>query len=177
MAILCLARYKCWSFARPKNHFITQPTFHHYCQMSDIKQTTWIHGLSIEIENATWVPLATRTSLGTTVQPSADMEGWVHFAIPTPVVINGVAAQKAKSISLQFSTGDLAKIDSLRVYDGKKTLMELKDLSWTGEHLKVVDVKNTPQVYQGMGISAFIKFTATGPGAWVQLVSAAISFV
>ncbi|KAG0043903.1 hypothetical protein BGZ89_006273, partial [Linnemannia elongata] len=78
-----------------------------------IKQAAWTHGLGVELESRSWTAL--RQGFFTTVTPSTEGTfGWVHFVIPTPVIVDGTRL-KAESAMIRFSTGTTAKITNFHV--------------------------------------------------------------
>ena len=146
--------------------------------MAAIKQASWIHGTSVHFENQSWAARALRQAFFTTVTPSNESSsGWVHFAIPTPVIVNGTRS-KAQSGIIRFSTGSQASIRSFHIYDGETRILANDSLNLTGNiqiHREVIN--GTPDVQWGIGISLQLFFNGTGPDAWVQLVSAGMDFI
>jgi len=140
-----------------------------------IKQAAWTHGLGIELESSSWSAL--RQGFFTTVRPSNEGTfGWVHFVIPTPVIVDGIRL-KAESAMIRFSTGSGAKITNFHVYDGEKKIAEYNGLSLAGNLQFVREaVPNNPQVLWGTAISLGVQFSGTGPNDYVQFISAGIDF-
>ncbi len=140
-----------------------------------IKHASWIHGTAVELENKSWS--AARYGPWTTVRPSNEStSGWVHFAIPAPVVVNGVRV-KAQSVMLRFSTGPHATIGAIHVYDGEKKILNLNGTNYHGSLQYVREViPKTPEVHSGLGISLYLNFNGNGHDAYVQLISAGIDF-
>lgn len=141
-----------------------------------IKEAAWTHGVSVQLESASWSAL--RQGFWTTVRPSNESRfGWVHFAIPTPVIIEGTRL-KAGSALIRFKTGSRAKITNFHVYDGEKKIADHNGLDLRGDQLQLVrkDIPADPRVLWGTGISLGLQFDGSGPDAWVALVSAGIDF-
>jgi hypothetical protein len=141
-----------------------------------IKEAAWVHGSSVHLESASWHAL--RQGYWTTVSPSFESTfGWVHFAVPTPVIIDGVRL-KAESALIRFKSGSRAKIRNFHIYDGEKKIASHDGLNLRSDQLQVVrkDVPGDPQVLWGTGISLGVEFDGNGPDAWVALVSAGIDF-
>ena len=143
-----------------------------------IKQAGWTHGTSVQFENQSWAVRALRQGFFTTVTPSNEStNGWVHFAIPTPVIISG-ARSRARLASIRFSTGPQASIVAFHVYDGETRILNLNSLNLQGTlQLNQQAIPGTPEVQWGTGISLQVNFNGTGPDAWVQLISAGIDFI
>ena len=142
-----------------------------------LKHAAWIHGTAIEFENQSWSTLALRQGFFTTVRPSNEAtSAWVHFAIPTPVIVNDVRL-KAQSALVRFATGPQASIGAVHVYDGEKKIYEHNGTNYKGPLQLIREViPSQPLVDWGTGISILVNFNGGGPDAWVQFVSAGIDF-
>jgi len=142
-----------------------------------IKQACWIHGTSLHLENPSWSNLAVRQGFFTTLRPSNEsISGWVHFAIPTPDIIND-ARSKAHTAYIRFTTGTQASIEAIHIFDGEKKIHEHNGLTLRGT-LKVAQevITGTPEVHWGTGISILVKFEDRSADAWIQLIGAGIDF-
>ena len=131
--------------------------------------------MGVELESTSWSAL--RQGFFTTVTPSNEGTfGWVHFVIPTPVIVDGTRL-KAKSAMIRFSTGSDAKITNFHVYDGEKKIAEYNGLSLAGNLQFVREaVPDNPQVLWGTAISLGVQFRGTGPNNYVQFIGAGIDF-
>jgi hypothetical protein len=140
-----------------------------------IKQAAWTHGLGVELESSSWSAL--RQGFYTTVRPSNEgASGWVHFVIPTPVIVDGTRL-KAESALIRFSTGSTAKITNFHVYDGETKIAEYDGLDLTGSLQLVREaIPNNPQVLWGTAISIGVQFAGTGVNDYVQFIGAGIDF-
>lgn len=140
-----------------------------------IKHAAWTHGLGVELESRSWSAL--RQGFFTTVRPSNEGTfGWVHFVIPTPVIVDGVRL-KAESAMIRFSTGSTAKITNFHVYDGETKIAAYDGLSLSGGLQFVREaVPNHHQALWGTAISLGVQFSGTGASDYVQFISAGIDF-
>ena len=140
-----------------------------------LKHAAWIHGTAVELENQSWPAL--RQGFYTTVRPSNEStSGWVHFPIPTPVIVNGVRL-KAQSAMIRFTTGAQASIGAVHVYDGEKKILDHNGTNYRGSLQFVREViPGTPEVLWGTGISILVNFNGSGPDAYIQLIGAGIDF-
>ena len=140
-----------------------------------IKHAAWTHGLGIELESRSWSAL--RQGFYTTVRPSNEGGfGWVHFVIPTPVIVDGTRL-KAESAMIRFTTGRGAAITNFHVYDGEKKIADHNGLNLRGALQFVREsVPNTPQVLWGTAISLGVQFDGTEQEDYVQFISAGIDF-
>ena len=88
---------------------------------------------------------------------------WIHFAIPTPVIVNGKRSS-LKKIFVFYKTEGTAKITAVHVYDGIKKIKEFNNISIAGDHSKTVDSNNswmitpTISIEFGLGISVHVDF-------------------
>jgi hypothetical protein len=142
-----------------------------------LKHAAWIHGTSVQFENQSWAVRALRQGAFTTVTPSNEAtSGWVHFAIPTPVIVNDVRL-KAQSALIRFSTGPQASVGAVHVWDGETNIYERNGVNYKGNLQFIREViPNQPEVKWGINISILLNFNGRGPDAWVQLISAGIDF-
>ncbi|KAF9113586.1 hypothetical protein BGX27_001234 [Mortierella sp. AM989] len=140
-----------------------------------IKHAAWTHGLGVEVETPSWKAL--RQGFYTTVTPSnGSTFGWVHFVIPTPVIVNDTRL-RAGSAMIRFTTGPGARITNFHVYDGEKKIANYNGLSLAG-NLQFVrrEVPNRPLVLWGTAISLGVRFSGTGPNRFVRFISGGIDF-
>ncbi|KAJ9658714.1 hypothetical protein H2201_007679 [Coniosporium apollinis] len=141
-----------------------------------IKHAAWTHGSDIQLESLSWRAL--RQGYWTTVRPGWEGRfGWVHFAIPTPVIVDGVRL-KAESAMIRFKTGKNATITSFHVYDGERKIASHDGLNLRSDQPQFYrrDIPGDPQVLWGTNISLGIEFDGDGADAWVALISAGIDF-
>lgn len=125
--------------------------------------------------NASWVP-------GTAVVPQKEgyfiskiYEGhgatftttgqqWFHFAIPTPVLIEGKRVSAHKFFFF-YKTSMTAKINQVNVYDGNKIFKAYYNINLSGDHSNDIEEKinsltlDTPhEMKYGFGISILVDF-------------------
>jgi hypothetical protein len=131
-----------------------------------LKQASWTHGNSVLAEGPN--PLTVeRLGFGGRVSPNSQRStGWVHFAIPTPVIVDEVRLN-IDSFLARFQTGSAGKIIRVDAYDGETQLISIaQDLSGSLQ-TKRWDVPSHPQVLWGLDLSLLCEFANTGGEAWV----------
>jgi len=140
-------------------------------------QASWVHGSSVQIEREGYFISKRRAGYGAHFKTHG--KEWFHFAIPTPVFVEGKRASLRK-IFVFYKTEGTAKITAVHLYDagGKpfpKTFKEFKKLSLSGDHSTEIDKDNswvTPvhSMGFGLGISVLVDFgpktTGGVPGIW-----------
>jgi hypothetical protein len=137
-------------------------------------QASWTNGVDVALENRSWSAL--RQGFGTTIRPSNEtISGWVHFAIPTPVILSGVRVKAGQAL-VRFSTGSQASIGAIHVYDGETKIAEQNGTKFQGNLQLATLQLGRPEVKWGTGISVLLNFTGTTSDAWVQLIAAGIDF-
>lgn len=139
-------------------------------------QSTWTHGSGVVLESKpSWNVL--RQAFFSTIRPSrGDYAGWVHFAIPTPVVFDG-RRLKAKTAYVRFATGSTAAITHFHVFDGEAKIASFDDVDLRGGiYDKTMQLPNAGIVKYGVGISLKLEFSGTGESDFIRLVSAGIDF-
>ena len=149
-------------------------------------QASWVHGSNVQIEREGYFTSKRRTGYGAYFnshnQPGKGGE-WFHFAIPTPVILDGQRST-LKKFFVFYKTKLTAKITAVHVYDAGKKIASFANLSLSGDHSQSVDQDNSwviaqaPQMKFGLGISVHVDFgspTPSGvPGIW--LVTAGADF-
>lgn len=143
-----------------------------------LKNATWIHGTSVQFENHSWAARALRQGYFTTVTPSNEsLSGWVHFAIPTPVIVNNKRS-KAESVMIRFTTGSHASIGAVHVWDGETAIYVRNQVSYKADKRGFVRdmIPNQPEVEWGTSISIFVIFDGRGVNSWIELIGAGIEF-
>jgi hypothetical protein len=136
-----------------------------------LKQASWTHGNHTVTEGPN--PFAIeRLGYGGRVTPtSVRKEGWVHIAVPTPVIVDE-AHLNIDSVLVRFSTGTSARITNVHVWDGDTKILSKEDENASGAvQVKKYEIPNKPQVFWGVEISLYIKFADTGSQAWVSVVA------
>lgn len=144
------------------------------------------HGVAAFLEDNSWV--VDRTKTGAIVKPSGtSLNGWVHFAIPTPVVADssfgGPIALSAAKYDIRVETGAMAEIKEVEVYDGTVLIANgppvggaLFPLQGALETYHFDVVPGPKKIEWGTVVSVRVEFFP-GPGAHVRFVSAGINFV
>ncbi len=146
-------------------------------------QASWVHGSSVQMEREGYFISKRRTGYGAHFNTHG--KEWFHFAIPTPVILDGQRAS-LKKIFVFYKTEGAAKITAVHVYDGGgKPFKKFDNLSHSGDHSTGVDKDNswviTPvhSMGFGLGISVLVNFgaaTTSGvPG--ILFVTAGADFV
>jgi hypothetical protein len=143
-------------------------------------QALWVHGSSVQIEREGYFISKQRAGFGTILRTHG--KEWFHFAIPTPVYLEGESSELTK-VFILFKTEGTAMITAMHVYDGSKKVHGVEPIDFKGDHSTQLDNCNTwalPAVHinYGLGISVQVDF---GPPSTVgvpsiQFVSAGADF-
>src|SRR4051794_18727583 len=93
-----------------------------------IAHAAWVHGVNVIVPSS-WSAL--RQDDGTVVRPSKTTTvDWVHFPIPTPVIVSGTRLNCGTAI-VRFGTGGQGSIRALRVRDGETVILDT-EVNWSG---------------------------------------------
>lgn len=146
-------------------------------------QAWWIHGSSVQIKREGYFISKHRPGYGAHFN-SHNEPGkgeWFHFAIPTPVYVEGQEST-LKKIFVLYKTELTAKITAVHIYDAGKHFASFDNLSLTGDHSQGLDPNNTwiitnaPHIAFGLGISVHVDFgprqTNGVPGIWFRSAGA-----
>jgi hypothetical protein len=120
----------------------------------------WIHGSSAEMEREGYFISKQRAGQGAIFKTYG--KEWIHFAIPTPVILNGLRSS-LKKVFVFYKTEGTAKITAIHLYDAGKKIKAF-NLALSGDHSKNVDKDNSwaitpaPKMKFGLGISVHVDF-------------------
>lgn len=148
-------------------------------------QSSWVHGHSANIElndrgrgpgedigGRQWTAIeGLRVGPGVEYRCQDDSAYWFHFAIPTPVIVDGVRARLRKSLVL-FTAGAGVTLSAVHVWDGPNRVYTEDSLASGGLHLHASDLPDR-EVEFGVGISVLFRFADAGS---ITLHAAGIDF-
>lgn len=144
-------------------------------------QASWVHGSSVQMEREGYFISKRRTGYGAHFKTHG--KEWFHFAIPTPVILDGQRAA-LKKIFVFYKTELTAKITAIHVYDAGSSIKKFDNLSLSGDHSTGVDKDNswviTPahSMEFGLGISVEVDFghSTTGGVPGIRFRTAGADF-
>jgi hypothetical protein len=122
---------------------------------------SWVHGNAVVAEDPDFTKIKRLgyhaeidSDYGITLGTPFKRAAWIHFVIPTPVIINGQRA-KILRVMMNFLTQTVnAKIETVHIYDGPNRIAAFEHLGLNLEHaFQTFDIPNTPQVQWGVGVS------------------------
>ena len=134
-----------------------------------------VHGHSMQIEKKDGIKKVERKRFHIRVEGKKSTQTWFHFAIPTPVILNGKQL-RAKSVNLRFMTDSKqVLVKHIQVYDGEKRIVIHSNVDLGGELFdKQFDVHGYPKVKGGLGISIAAIFLSDGS---MEFISAGCTFI
>jgi len=124
-------------------------------------EARWAHGTAAALETPTTVTM-NKFGWGAVLNVPKGNGAWVHLALPTPVVEDGVRT-KLQKVLVQYNGN--AKIDVVDVWNGS-TRIASQVVNWTGNHSAygnwgVVFIPNFPQVLYGVSVSLHVRNTCS----------------
>lgn len=131
-----------------------------------IAHAMWTHGHSMQIEFPDLIAWVKRSGFSIRVHSigasTKKKPSWFHFAIPTPVIVNGNRL-RVGSVLIRFRV-DGAAVKAVHVFDGEKKIagkdnLDLKPTNW---HVEKVSVPKNPDIKWGLGISIRVAFGMDG---------------
>jgi hypothetical protein len=120
----------------------------------------WVHGHNMQIEYPERLYLQKRMGLYIQVEGKPFTSNWLHFAIPTPVIVDGKRL-RVGSVMIRFRTGPGASVHAVHIYDGEKKIAAHDGLNLSPQKGFVwprFDVPTHPDIKWGLGISIGVKF-------------------
>ena len=130
----------------------------HYGSYS-IAQAPWIHGTDINIEYPERLENIRRAGFYTNLYGKAATTNWFHFAIPSPVIVDGRRLKIARAMIRCRTHSDKAVIKHVHLYDGYSKIASHNDVNLTGNQwFAKFGVARKPYIYWGLGISIGVEF-------------------
>jgi hypothetical protein len=137
----------------------------------------WTHGSNVEVENSGGIAAMKRTGFCGAFAGKPGTGNWFHFAVPTPVIVEGKRL-RLDSIIVMFQTDPDVTVTNIHIYDGPQKIESYDGLALSGSHLfERFDVLNTYARY-GIGITVGVNFgkDTTKPHV-VKFVAAGADFM
>ena len=148
--------------------------------MPDRNFTSWVHGTSMQVEYPNRVTSIRHTGPFVRIEGAEGQNTWVHFAVPTPTVVDGTRT-KVNAALVSFRTRSHAKVNEVIVYDGEKRIAEHMDINLEGDHLDArFEVPGSPEANLGINITVGVQFGANAPNVramQIEIVGAGIEFL
>lgn len=124
------------------------------------KHALWVHGTSVQMEREGYFVSKQRAGYAALFRTHG--KEWFHFAIPTPVIVNGQDS-KLQKIFVLYRTEGTSKIVRIHLHDALKTIETFTNLSLSGNHSAKLDKYNSFKISPvhirfGLGISIFVDF-------------------
>jgi hypothetical protein len=144
-----------------------------------IEEASWVHGTDVHVEVDANVESLVRFGFFTRILGRPNTTNWYHFAIPTPVIVQGNRLAFARAM-LRFVTGGTAAVvRDVHIYDGSDRIAAHNGVNLSGNQpFTKFGVAHKPDVSWGAGISIGVT-TGTGTAAerQIDLISAGIDFL
>ena len=148
--------------------------------MPDRNFTSWVHGSSMQVEYPDRVTAVRHTGPFVRIEGSEGQNTWVHFAVPTPTVVDGTRT-RVNAALVSFRTRSHAKVNEVIVYDGEKRIAEHMDINLEGDHLDArFEVPGSPEANLGINITVGLQFGNDAPNVramQIEIVGAGIEFL
>lgn len=120
----------------------------------------WVHGHSVEIEYPERLSSQIRRGYYIQVRGKPFKDNWFHYAIPTPVIVDGKRLVVG-SVMIRFRSGPGTVIHAVHIYDGETKIASYDGQKLTSQgsfHWPRFDVPKHPLIKWGLGVSIGVKF-------------------
>ncbi len=92
-------------------------------------------------------------------------DNWFHFAIPTPVIDDGVRVRLERFFVL-YAAQPGVQVVAAHIWDGPNRIQAYQGFAYTGNHSAAIDAQNSwagggNPVFWGIGISVLVRNTGT----------------
>jgi hypothetical protein len=143
-----------------------------------IAYASWIHGSSVQVENPAQMESITRLQHLTRIVGKSNTTSWIHFAIPTPVIVDNYR-NSVGPVILRFITGSAnATVQDVQVFDGERLIAAHNGVNLNGSQLFTkFGIFGCPLVLWGLGVSLRVKFGGgTSNDRKIEIISAGCDF-
>lgn len=124
-----------------------------------IAQASWVHGSDLNIEFPERLHTIRRAGFYTYLYGNENTDNWFHFAVPTPVIVDGNRLRIARAMIRCRTFSTKAIIRHVHIYDGYSRIATHNNINLTGNQwFAKFGVAHKPRVYWGLGISIGVHF-------------------
>lgn len=139
----------------------------------------WVHGHNMQIEYSDRLDSIWRAGMFIRIEGKPSTKNWFHFAIPTPVIVDGNRL-RAGSVMVRFKTGSVdAFIRAIHVYDGERRIATHNNLNLAPNNWEWprFDIPGNPEIRWGLGISIGVGFGVEMMSHQMEFSSAGCDFL
>jgi peptidoglycan hydrolase-like protein with peptidoglycan-binding domain len=143
-----------------------------------IAEASWVHGTAVSVELPDSIESMRRFGFFTRLVGKPNTQNWLHFAIPTPVIVNN-DRKVVGPCMLRFQTGGTnAVVRDVHIYDGEVRLVAHDSVNLSGSQAFTrFGVAQAPEVLWGVGISIGVTYGGgTAAQRTIDLISAGCDF-
>jgi hypothetical protein len=143
-----------------------------------IAEASWIHGTSIQVELPNDIESIRRLGFFTRLVGKPNTTNWLHFAIPTPVIVNGHRNTFGPCMLRFVTAGPGAVVRDVHLYDGEVRVAAHNGVNLSGSQAFTrFGVAHLPPVLWGVGISIGVTFGGgTSATRTMDFISAGCDF-
>ena len=124
-----------------------------------IAQAPWVHGTDINIEYPERLDAIRRAGFYTHLYGKENTMNWFHFAVPSPVIVDGTRLRIARAMLRCRTHSKRAIIKHVHLYDGFTKIASHNDVNLTGDQwFAKFGVAHKPAIRWGLGISVGVEF-------------------
>ena len=143
-----------------------------------IAHAMWTHGHSLQVE---FLERGKVERKGFSAKYTGTGMNWLHFAIPTPVIVNDDRL-RVGSVMVRFRCGgsqSIGRVNAIHVYDGETKIVGKDNLNLSPNqwHFERIEVPGSPEVQWGLGISILVGFDPDCSGCWAEFSAAGCDFL
>lgn len=145
-----------------------------------LEQAMWAHGHSMVVERPQDLVSEWRAGFFIRVIGKRGATNWLHFPIPTPVIVNDNRL-RIDSAMLRFrSLSNHAEVTNIHVFDGENRIFARDGMLFSPNQwgLERFTLPNKPEVFWGIGITVGVRFTGANDGQnTMEFASAGVDFL
>lgn len=128
-----------------------------------LEYAAWTHGHALAVEFPQNIKSEWRAGFFIRLVGKPNTTNWLHFGIPTPVIVNNNRLALDSVLVRMRSNSTRADITNVHVFDGERRIANHDNLdhSPSGWTMLRFAVPGRPEVLWGVGLTLGVRFTGT----------------
>lgn len=142
-----------------------------------LEKAMWVHGHSLAVEFPDRIKSEWRAGFFIRLIGKPGTTNWLHFGIPTPVIVNDNRLTMDSAL-VRFMSGRGAAITNVHVFDGERRVsahdnLALSPVNWEMHRFKA----SGAEVFWGVGVTLGVRFNgATDELNKIDISAAGVDF-
>ncbi|MDP5183870.1 hypothetical protein QOZ88_14625 [Blastococcus sp. BMG 814] len=138
-----------------------------------LSHVTWTHGHAVAVEHPDRVRRTWLAGFYARIEADAGTTLWIHYAIPTPVIVPDGGRLNPTAVRVRFRTYYDSWIEKVHVYDGERRIAAHEPggtaeepLGWSSSTWasRRLTIPGSPEALSGIGVSLNLNYGLQAEG-------------